>query len=342
MAKKKPGNKLGLPYTSARLYLEELCRKFPDAPNLGLAKRARAERPNSFATVENARSMIRSIRGALGTRKNKTATQPRKKGVAGTVPSMPPSLSTAWESVEIDAKRVAIISDVHIPYHDEIAFAAAVKELKKQSPDCLLINGDFADFYQVSRHQRDPHHRQFSEELKAVISGLEWIRHEFSKARIVYKLGNHEERWDHFIWNRAPEIYDLANVRIDELVKAKQFGIEVIGDQRPIMLGKLPVLHGHELGKSIFSPVNPARGAFLRTHHTVLVGHSHQTSGHADTDMFHSETFVWSTGCLCDLTPEYARVNRWNHGFAWVDIATDGSFSVRNMRINKRGEVRGA
>jgi hypothetical protein len=175
-----------------------------------------------------------------------------------------------------------------------------------------------------------------------VISGLEWIRHEFPKARIVFKLGNHEERWDHFIWNRAPEIYDLANVRIDELVKAKQFGIEVIGDQRPIMLGKLPVLHGHELGRSIFSPVNPARGAFLRTHHTVLVGHSHQTSGHADTDMFHSETFVWSTGCLCDLTPEYARVNRWNHGFAWVDIATDGSFSVRNMRINKRGEVRGA
>jgi len=338
MAKKKPG----LPYTSARLYLEELCRKFPDAANLALAKRAKAERPNSFATIETARTSIRSIRGALGKDKKKHATQPRAKGVAGTVPKMPPSLSTAWEPFQIDAKRVGIISDVHIPYHDETAFSAAVKELKKQSPDCVLINGDFADFYQVSRHQRDPHHRRFSEELKLVISGLEWLRHEFPKARIVYKLGNHEERWDHFVWNRSPEIYDLANVRIDELVKAKQFGIEVIGDQRPIMLGELPVLHGHELGKSIFSPVNPARGAFLRTHHTVLVGHSHQTSSHADTDMWHSEKFVWSTGCLCDLVPEYAKINRWNHGFAWVDIATDGSFSVRNMRINKRFEVRGA
>jgi predicted phosphodiesterase len=338
MTEKRPGP----PHTSARLYLEELCKKFPDASNLGLAKRAKAERPNSFATIETARSTIRSIRGAHGSAKKKFATQPRPKGTAGQVPKMPPSLSTAWEPFQIDAKRVAIISDVHIPYHDVTAFGSAVKELKKQSPDCLLINGDFADFYQVSRHQRDPHHRRFSEELKLVISGLEWLRHEFPKARIVFKLGNHEERWDHFIWNRAPEIYDLANVRIDELVKSKQFGIEVIGDQRPIMLGKLPVLHGHELGRSIFSPVNPARGAFLRTHHTVLVGHSHQTSGHADTDMFHSETFVWSTGCLCDLTPEYARVNRWNHGFAWVDIATDGSFSVRNMRINKRGEVRGA
>jgi predicted phosphodiesterase len=338
MVKKRPGPRI----TAARAYLEELCRKFPDASNLGLAKRAKKERPSSFATVETARSTIRAIRGAHGTAKKKFATQPRAKGTAGQVPEMPPSLSTPWEPFEIKAKRVGIISDVHIPYHDEKAFAAAVKELKKQSPDCLLINGDFADFYQVSRHQRDPHHRRFSEELKLVIAGLEWLRHEFPKARIVYKLGNHEERWDHFVWNRSPEIYDLTNVRIDELVKAKQYGIEVIGDQRPIMLGKLPVLHGHELGRSIFSPVNPARGAFLRTHHTVLVGHSHQTSGHADTDLFHAETFVWSVGCLCDLTPEYARVNRWNHGFAWADIASDGSFSVRNMRINKRGEVRGA
>jgi predicted phosphodiesterase len=222
-----------------------------------------------------------------------------------------------------------------------VAFEAAVKSLKKSKIDTLLINGDFADFYQVSRHQRDPNHRKLSVELKLVVEGLEWLRSEFPKQKIVYKMGNHEERWDHFIWNRAPEIYDLANVRIDELLQLKRLKIEMVGDN-PIMLGKLPVLHGHELGKSIFSPVNPARGAFLRTHHTVLVGHSHQTSGHADTDMFHSETFVWSTGCLCDLTPTYARVNRWNHGMAFVEVANDKSFDVANFRINKQGDIRGA
>lgn len=331
-----------VPKTAARIYCEQLCAKFPEASNLGLAKRAKQENPTLFTTVDHARTMIRIIRGAMGKTKSKQATQVRQKGKAGQTPKMPPSLAEAWEPVEIDSRRVGIISDVHIPYHCETAFAASVEALKREKIDCLLINGDFADFYQVSRHQRDPKHRRFSEELKLVVQGIEWLRSQFQKIRIVYKLGNHEERWDHFIWNRAPEIYDVANVRIDELVQAKKFGIEVIGDQRPIMLGKLPVLHGHELGKSIFSPVNPARGAFLRTHHTVLVGHSHQTSGHADTDMFHSETFVWSTGCLCDLTPEYARVNRWNHGFCWVDISKDGSFSVSNRRINKQGEVRGA
>jgi predicted phosphodiesterase len=328
--------------TNARLYLEDLCKRFPEASNLGLAKRAKSERPTEFASVETARTMIRIIRGAKGKRYRSQATQVRPHGKAGQVPQMPPSLSSSWEPFEIDAKRVGIISDTHIPYHSEIALASAVYALVDQKIDCLLINGDFADFYQVSRHQRDPHHRRFSEELKAVIQCLEWLRSKFRKTRIVYKLGNHEERWQHFIWNRAPEIYDLPSVQIDELIQAKRLGIEVVGDKRPIMLGKLPVLHGHELGKSIFSPVNPARGAFLRTHHTVLVGHSHQTSGHADTDMWHSETFVWSTGCLCDLNPEYAPVNRWNHGFCWVDIAKDGGFSVSNRRINKLGHVRGA
>ncbi len=328
--------------TAGRIYLEELCAKFPEASNLGLAKRARKERPESFASLEHARSTVRQIRGANGKRNSPWATQPRAKGKAGQKPKMPPSLAEPFEVFTIDSKRCGIISDVHIPYHSEVALEAAVKALKQVKIDTLLINGDFADFYQVSRHQRDPHKRRFSTELQSIVQGLEWIRSEFPKQRIVYKLGNHEERWQVFIWNRAPEIYDLPAVQIDELIQAKRLGIEVVGDQRFIMVGDLPILHGHELGKSIFSPVNPARGAFLRTHHTVLVGHSHQTSGHADTDMFHSETFVWSTGCLCDLTPEYARNNRWNHGFAWVDVASDKSFSVTNKRIAKNGEVRGA
>jgi predicted phosphodiesterase len=332
---------MAIPKTAGRIYLEELCKKFPDAPNIGLAKRAKQERPETFATVDTARSMIRNIRGALGKKNRNQATQPRPKGKAGQVPKMPPSLAEPWVPIELDCKRCGIISDVHIPYHSEVAFEAAVKSLKQSKIDTLLINGDFADFYQVSRHQRDPNHRKLSVELKLVIEGLEWLRSEFPKQKIIYKQGNHEERWDHFIWNRAPEIYDLAAVRLDELLQLKRLKIEMVGDN-PIMLGKLPVLHGHELGKSIFSPVNPARGAFLRTHHTVLVGHSHQTSSHADTDMFHTETFIWSTGCLCDLTPAYAKINRWNHGFAFVEVSQDKTFNVTNMRIAKNGEIRSA
>jgi hypothetical protein len=56
--------------------------------------------------------------------------------------------------------------------------------------------------------------------------------------------------------------------------------------------------------------------------------------------MFGNEVFCWSTGCLADLRPEYARLNKYNWGFAAVDVHADGSFDVQNMRITKGGVVR--
>jgi hypothetical protein len=81
---------------------------------------------------------------------------------------------------------------------------------------------------------------------------------------------------------------------LDQWLELAEHGIELVEDQRPIMCGELPVLHGHEKGKGISSPVNQARGAFLRLLHTVLEGHGHRTSGHAESDMWHRETFCWS------------------------------------------------
>ncbi len=324
--------------TAQRIEAERLCREFPEASNLSLARRLAKE---FKSTIEAARDCVRAARGAKGKSSGKDTTLHRPKGKAGQLMKCPPSLAEPWEPYEAQkCSRVGVISDTHIPYHSEVALTAAIEDLKVKKIDTLVINGDFADFYQISRWQKDPRKRRFSEELGSVIEALEWIRQELPKAKIVYKDGNHEERWQHFIWNRAPEIYDLPACRMKDLLQLDRLKIEHVSDQRPVLVGKLVIAHGHELGRGIFSPVNPARGAFLRTHHTILVGHSHQTSGHADTNIWHDETFCWSTGCLCELTPEYARINRWNHGFAFVEVSKDGSFSVHNQRIDKAGNVR--
>ncbi len=109
------------------------------------------------------------------------------------------------------------------------------------------------------------------------------------------------------------------------------------------MLGKLPALHGHELFKGgFFAPVNIARGAYLRTQHTVVVGHSHRTSTHVEPDMWGREVAVWSVGCLSALNPRYNRFAKSNHGFAMVSIAADGDFDFENYRISKDWKVRTA
>jgi hypothetical protein len=67
---------------------------------------------------------------------------------------------------------------------------------------------------------------------------------------------------------------------------------------------------------------------------SAMQGHNHQTSEHTESNMNGEITTTFSLGCLCELHPAYLPINKWNHGFALVDI--DGKeFHVRNYRIHK-------
>jgi len=323
---------------------KRLAKLHPDAPARTLARRLVKE-ANGAITLEQARKRIARQFGVQG-EKNRTAMKkvtPRPKRQAGDVFAMPPSQAPAWtKHVMRVVGPVGILSDIHVPYHSELAVNAAVDFLKGQQLAGLLLNGDIADFYAISRYIKDPTQRDFKGELEAVRAFLAWIRNKFPGIPIVYKAGNHEERWQHWLWQHAAEISDDPRMSLSGWLDFDKHDITLVEDQRPVMLGKLPVLHGHELPKGMAAPVNVARGAFLRTLSTVLVGHSHRTSNHAEANMWHHETACWSTGCLCDLRPEYARINRWNHGFAVCTVHDRGEFDVHNYRVMTDGTVRSA
>lgn len=316
----------------------------PDAPAQTLARRLVKE-ANGAITLQQARMRMQRQFGVHGKtdRKRIKAAAPRAPRKAGESVAMPKTLAEPWTPYVLQVTgNVGILSDVHVPYHSEIAVAAAIGHLKDQGLAALLLNGDIADFYAISRYMKDPKQRHFKAELEAVRDFLAYLRQEFPEIPIVFKLGNHEERWQHWLWQHAVEISDDPRMSLAAWLDLTKHNVELVEDQRPIMLGKLPVLHGHELPKGMAAPVNVARGAFLRTLSTVLVGHSHRTSNHAESDMWHHETGCWSTGCLCDLRPDYARINRWNHGFAMVAVHDKGVFDVHNFRVMHDGTVRTA
>ena len=321
-----------------------LAQLHPDAPAQTLARRL-VQEANGAVTLHQARMRIQRQFGVQGKthRKRIKAAAPRAPRQSGVVYSMPPSVADSWTPHVMKVLGpVGILSDVHVPYHSETAVRAAVAFLKGQGLAGILLNGDIADFYAISRYMKDPKKRDFKGELTAVREFLAWLRSEFPRIPIVYKLGNHEERWVHWLFQHAPEISDEPRMSLFAWLDLGKHDIQLVEDQRPVMLGKLPVLHGHELPKGMAAPVNVARGAFLRTLSTVLVGHSHRTSNHAESDMWHRETACWSTGCLCDLRPDYARINRWNHGFAVVTVHERGAFDAHNYRVMSDGTVRSA
>ena len=313
----------------------DLAKRFPEASSHSLARRLVAE-SNGAITHEQARSRFRYLFGANGKahRNETTSTVKRRRRESGEKVEMPRSKAEPWLPFDLETVGVVgVLSDVHVPYHDETALRAAVDCLAGERIDTLLLNGDFADFYSISRHEKNPKHRNFKAELGAVRDFLAWVRSRFPGVKMVAKSGNHEERFERWLFAHAPEISDEPEMRLDRWLRMESFGIEHVGDKRIILAGKLPILHGHEKGNGISSPVNQARGAFLRLHHTVLEGHGHRTSTHSEPDMFGRETVCFSTGCLCDLRPAYAVLNKWNHGAARVEVHADGTFDVTNFRI---------
>ena len=319
-----------------------LAKAHPDAPVQTLARRL-VKDANHAITLKQAQQRMARQFGVHGA-KNRARQRPtivREKRQAGVQYCLPPSIAEPWTPYRLNVTGpVGIISDVHVPYHSEVAVHAAVGYLKTQSLAALVLNGDIADFYAISRYLKDPSQRDFKGELEAVRQFLAWIRQEFPAIPIVFKAGNHEERFAAWLWQHAPEISDEPCMSLGAWLKLDDHKMDLVEDGRPILLGKLPVLHGHELPKGMTNPVNPARGVFMRTLSTGLIGHQHRTSNHAESDMWHKEIACWSVGCLADLTPDYCRINRFNWGFAVVHVHKGGAFDVHNYRVMLDGSVR--
>ena len=332
-------------YSESRQIAIELCKQFPQHTARGLARMLR-QKTNDALTLEQSRSMIRATLGVSGQEKRKRANVPRTPRQSGRKyrpPKMnfvPVTQAKDWAPIQLDGNRLGVISDMHLPYHNQKAVQSALIHLHDQKIDHLLINGDLIDFYSISRFIRRPSKRNLQSELNAARLFLAGLRKEFSNIPITLKKGNHEARWDHWLWDHAPEIAETEEMDLRTWLNLDELAITIVDDLDLIEYGKLPILHGHELGKGISAPVNPARGAYLRAKHTILVGHHHRTSSHCESNLYLDECQVWSVGCLCDLRPDYNKYGNSNHGFAMVDRDTSGDFSVQNFRISKLGKVR--
>lgn len=239
-----------------------------------------------------------------------------------------------WGPVQLDgATKVLVLPDIHIPYHDRDALATSLAYGVEHSVDTVLINGDCGDFYQLSRFNKDPRMRHWVSEIKMIREFLKALRSLFRKARIVYKLGNHDERYEVFLQQNCAELIGLDKFEIGNVLDLEKHGVELVRDKRPIRVAELNIVHGHEYRFAISNPVNAARGLFLRTKAYSMCSHFHQKSEHSENNIEGKSIATWSTGCLCDLHPAYMPLNNWSHGFAFVEVS-GSKFHVSNHKIS--------
>lgn len=320
--------------------VQDLIAKFPKAGALTLARMAYKAHPKFWSGIEACRSSVRLYLGANGKahRKYRPAIRPLRKSGDASFPEGRRELGN-WGAVRIAGPaRVLVLSDVHVPYHDAEALKLAVEYGIERRADMVLLNGDLADFFTLSFWEKNPEERDFPGEVEKVREVLRELRRLFPRKRIIFKHGNHEERFDRYMRVKAPELLGIADFTMEKLFGLEALGIESVSRKRPIRLGDLNVIHGHEYRFAISNPVNPARGLFLRAKAFAMCGHFHQSSYHTEKTVEQKVIATWSTGCLCDLHPEYAVMNNWCHGFAFVDLAASGKFNVEN-RVIRNGKV---
>jgi predicted phosphodiesterase len=306
-----------------------------DVPTLKLARIMYADHNLLFKSVEDARLFLRKIEGKAGKGDKTVVSHPAPERSRNPY-ALPVSEETEYSPYHLKGhKRIAIFSDIHVPYHSIECLTAAIDYAKKDKVDALLLNGDAIDFFRLSRFIKDPRKRSFKEELDTFRALIDAFKKELD-CKIYFKLGNHEERYEHFLFEKAKELVGVEEFEFENIIKARANGIEIIADKRYMKLNELNGIHGHEYIGGISAPVNPARGLYLRGKVSAFQGHNHQTSEHTEPTMDGKMVTTWSLGCMCELHPAYMPLNKWNHGFGIVDLDQNGiDFEFRNKRILK-------
>lgn len=82
------------------------------------------------------------------------------------------------------------------------------------SPKEIVILGDYADFYSVSSHSKNPQvTSMLVDEVEDVILGLDEIDRGFPSAKKVFIEGNHEFRLERYLVDKAPALFGVTETK---------------------------------------------------------------------------------------------------------------------------------
>ncbi len=304
-----------------------------EMPTMKLARIMFSKEGLNFKDVEDCRAVLRAIEGKNQNRAKVTHNMPER-------PKNPYNLPESYQEkreplrLPLTCNNILLISDIHIPYHDIDAITIALEYGVRENVNTIVLNGDVLDFCRISRFETDFSKRSVKQEFDAAKEFLRVLRQIFPTQEIYWIKGNHDQRYEKYLFQKASEIWDDPYFRLEERLQLNEERVHLIDDKILVKAGKLAITHGHHIFKGIFTPVSPARGAYMKAKQSVIVGHLHRSSHHVESDMEGNLNAAWSTGCMCQLRMDYSPlISNSQHGFAHVTVEKNGDFIVKNYSI---------
>lgn len=189
-------------------------------------------------------------------------------------------------------KKLLLIPDCHVPYHDKRSMNLVRRMAKQVGFDILVTLGDFADFFKVSFHERTLDRRMgFASEVRAVNHELDmWDELGIKEKHFI--AGNHEYRFDRYLAEKAPELSELPGLSVPELFRLEERGWKFTPYRSDLRIGKLWLTHDE--GTSGPLACIRARGTYEGN---VVIGHCHAATvayqGNAKGETHVGASFGW-------------------------------------------------
>jgi hypothetical protein len=238
-------------------------------------------------------------------------------------------------------KQALILADVHAPFHDQRALDLALyvgDDLKENLTEIILL-GDFADFYNISSHGKDPLIKQkLIDERAEVCKILKDISKRYPQAKKVFVEGNHEYRLARYLAKQAPELFDFYDT--SSLLCLEDYGYEFIPYS--------PNQKYNVLGTDLIAKHQPATSGLHVAHGTVsknlcstIFGHVHRRQESSMISISGDEYTAYSVGWLGNKASpvmQYVKNHHnWTLGFAVVSAHEDRWF-CDNISIKQSGD----
>lgn len=123
-------------------------------------------------------------------------------------------------------KQTFVLSDIHIPFHDEKTLAPVIDCLADFQPKNLVFCGDVLDCYSISRFSKRPDRvKSLQDEINIFYNLMKEIKKAVPYTDIHYILGNHENRLEKLILDN-PGLFGLKALEPQKLFRLDELGIK--------------------------------------------------------------------------------------------------------------------
>ena len=242
-------------------------------------------------------------------------------------------------------KRILILSDLQIPYHDPRLVTNLIGFVKRYKPDQVVSIGDEIDLPSVSRWQRGTigeYAGTIGRDRDMTVKILEQLR-----VNDVVR-SNHTDRLFNYIANQAPGLMGIPELQLENFLRLPELGITYHKKPMPIAPNWIAV-HGDH-GRISQVPGQTALKQALQHGKSVVCGHTHRLGLTHATEASGGVIGRILTGLEVGNSMQFSKASytfgsaNWQQGFGllYVDgknvtpvavpVHKDGSFIVEGKR----------